>query len=299
MSSVPPVHPDILPIGPDDDAPVREGWKVVLHDGPGGRYGAFAFFPDSTYGTSDAALAAADAWCQRGTVDESDTRNVVRIDIEPRPADGAGPSARAGRRATHGWQVRMQRQGVTYTQFFNDQHFGGRAGALAAARGWRDTRETTLVRTDPREALDRSRDTRSQFGVPGLRLLLIDVGGRRVPSLQASWPETRPDATDRRKRVTLSLERSHPKEVTARLCRMLVEARGTAALPSGSARATSRVQVPDPHGLGDDVAPDVRVALHETYREAYRRAWPAVRRELPYLRARAAQESSQTTDSAG
>ena len=297
------VHPDVLPIYPDDDAPVREGYKVRL---PGGTAAParYAYFPDSTYGSAEGSLRAADTWCRRGAVDDADTRNVVRIEIAEKTEERTGRSGAKrlikARRSTRGWQVRMQRQGVTYTQFFNDNHFGGRLGALAAAHHWRDTRDATLTRISPATALDRSRASRSQCGVPGLRLLVLEVGnGRFVPYLQASWPETGPGGQPVRKRKTLSLEKHDPREVTARLCQMLVEERGREALPAeGLPARAGRVEVPEPVGLGAEADASERAVLLETFAEAYRRAWPFVRKELPALRRKARDQSAaaQETD---
>lgn len=291
VPDAPDLHPDVLPIYPEDDAPIYEGYKVRL---PRGSAREYALFPDTTYGSSETALRVADAWARRGGADETDTRNVIRIEIaektEQRPGRGGTPRTVKARRATAGWQVRMQRQGEAYSQFFNDSHFGGREGALAAAHLWRDARDATLTRVDPKTALDRSRATRSQFGVPGLRLLLIDVGnGRSVPYLQASWPT---GAGGRRTRRGLSLEKHDPQEATAHLCRLVVEARGREALPVEGTPAPTGVAVPEPAGLVDGVTDLARRAeLLGTFAEAYRRAWPFVQRELPRLRRKAREAS--------
>ena len=217
----------ILPIYPDDVAPIREGYKIPLNraggDGEGGLYD-HAFFPDSVYGSTEAAYEAAEAW-RDGEADLEDTRNVVRIEI-PEIKERV-----KRRRATYGWQVRMRRQGKSYTQFFNDNHFGGKEGALRAAQYWRDWRDASLTKTDPREAIEKSRQTRSQFGVPGLRILLVDVGGGSYkPYLQASWPVRGAGGEVKRKRKMFSLEKHDPKKAVVKLCQMLVKARQESAL---------------------------------------------------------------------
>lgn len=278
------VHPDVELIYPDDDAPVYEGYKVRLASG-GVR--PYAFFPDTTYGSSEGALRAADAWARRAPVDTADTRNIVRIEIaekvERKPKRRGTVREVKTRRSTQGWQVRMTRQGVAHSHFFSDGHFGGREGALAAAQHWRNTRDAVLTRVDPDVARDRSRSTRSQFGVPGLRLLLIDVGnGRQVPYLQASWPA---GDDGRRVRRGLSLEKHDPQDATARLCQLLVEKRGRAALPAEGSPAPAHIPVPDAPGLAAGVADaDEREALLGTFAEAYRRAWPSVREGLEAYR---------------
>lgn len=233
--ALPPVALEVLPIYPDDDAPVREGYKVALPEAEG-----FAFFPDTTYGSTEAAYGAATDWAALRALDTDDTRNVVRIAIDPREEERVDDEGRTrtvlARRATHGWQVRMRRQGKSYSQFFNDNHFGGADGALRAAQYWRDLRDAELTRVDPKTAADRSRATRSQFGVPGLRVLMLEIGeGRYSPYLQASWSTTAPSGAVRRKRKTYSLVKHDVDAVTARLCRMLVCARGADALPSTEA----------------------------------------------------------------
>lgn len=295
----PGVHPDVLPIYPDDDAPIHEGYKVRVPDGAAACR-AYAFFPDTAYGSSEGSLRAADAWARRGEIDPADTRNVVRVEIQEKTAcqagcDGAMRIVKA-RRATSGWQVRMTREATAYSRFFSDTHFGGREGALAAAQHWRDARDATLTRVDPQTALDRSRATRSQFGVPGLRLLLIDVGnGRHVPYLQASWPA---GSRGRRKRTSLSLAKHDPREATVRLCQLLVEARGLATLPAGGEWPPAGDDAPVPMGFAGGVTDATeREALMSAFAEAYRRAWPVVHRELPSLRrkARARTETPQAT----
>ncbi len=228
----PPEPLEVLLIQPGDDAPVREGYKVPLPDGDG-----FAYFPDTTYGSTEAAYTAARDWADLRPVDESDTRNLVRIEIDPReeeqPDRNGVKRMVQVRRSTYGWQVRMRRQGESYSQFFNDNHFGGSLGALRAGQFWRALRDSELTRVAPKVAADRSRATRSQFGVPGLRVLMLDVGnGRFSPYLQASWPETTASGKTRRKRKTFSLVKHDVDAVTARLCRLLVRARGTDTLPS-------------------------------------------------------------------
>ncbi|MEM1117263.1 MAG: hypothetical protein AAF845_07800 [Bacteroidota bacterium] len=298
---------EVLPIYPDDDAPVREGYKVALQEDEG-----FAFFPDTTYGSTEAAYAAASDWAVLRSVDEADTRNVIRIEIDPREEVRTDKKGRKKtvrvRRSTYGWQVRMRRQGEAYSQFFNDNHFGGSAGALKAAQYWRNLRDAELTRTDPKTAADRSRATRSQFGVPGLRVLVLDVGnGHHSPYLQASWPEETASGTVRRKRKTYSLAKHDPQEVTARLCRMLVRARGTDALPStedvpAGKRYPAHVQreaeafedaLRTTPPAGPALTDAQRAAYVATFAELYDRAWRGVTERLPEAERKAARLSGE------
>ena len=297
---------EVLPIYPDDDAPVREGYKVVLPEVKG-----FAYFPDTTYGSTEAAYEAASDWAQPRTVDEEDTRNVIRIEIDPREEERTDKKGRKRtvrvRRSTYGWQVRMRRQGEAYSQFFNDNHFGGSVGALKAAQHWRDLRNAELTRTDPKTAADRSRATRSQFGVPGLRVLVLDVGnGHHSPYLQASWPEETAAGGVRRKRKTFSLAKHDPQKVTTRLCRMLVRARGVDALPSTETVPADKtypahvqreaeafgdaLQATPP--AGPPLTDAQRDAYVATFAELYDRAWRGVKERLPEAEAKATRLST-------
>ena len=300
---------DVLPIYPDDDAPVREGYKVVLPNAPDSQTRDHAYFPDTVYGTTEAAYAAALDWATPRPVSDEDTANIIRIEIdakdEERPDGDGGTKTVRTRRSTYGWQVRMRREGTPYSQFFNDNHFGGREGALKAAQHWRDLRDSELTRVDPKVAADRSRATRSQFGVPGLRVLIIDTGnGHHAPYLQASWSETLPSGKSRRKRKTLSLEKHDPQEVTARLSRMLVLARGADALPSTEPFSDAPPS-PDVRAEAKAFAAELdaepprelsaaeRQELVDTFAELYGRAWPGVQDRLPAARDEAARLSKR------
>lgn len=65
--------------------------------------------------------------------------NVTRIDIEPTET----------RSATHGWQVRIRRNGKRHTKFFSDNRYEGRARALEAAVAYRDELLGELPAPDP------------------------------------------------------------------------------------------------------------------------------------------------------
>lgn len=305
--SSPPEMLEVLPIYPDDDAPVREGYKVRLETDDG-----FAFFPDTTYGSTELAYGAAQDWATLRPVDLEDTQNVIRIEIDPKEeerTDAKGNKRRVRvRRSTYGWQVRMRREDTPYSQFFNDNHFGGSLGALKAAQYWRTLRDSELTRTDPKLAADRSRATRSQFGVPGLRVLVIDVGnGNYSPYLQASWPEAADDGKVKRKRKTLSLVKHDPQEITARLCRLLVRARGRDALPSTEEIPAGKRYSPEVRieadafdanlrttpPAGPALSDQERSVYVETFTELYDRAWRGVSERLQNASAKAEKLSSK------
>ena len=55
--------------------------------------------------------------------------------------------------STHGWQVRVYRDGKTYTRMFSDSQFGGRSSAFDEAKRYRAelVEEVAQMPTKPRE----------------------------------------------------------------------------------------------------------------------------------------------------
>lgn len=107
-------------------------------------------------------------------------RNVYRIDIEPSPEF-------PHRHPTHGWQVRIRRNGVQNTKFFSDDKHGkSSAQALAASMNYRDELMPTLPEADSPTL--RSALARSKTGVIGLSFCTKDDGsGTQKPYVQLSW----------------------------------------------------------------------------------------------------------------
>jgi len=254
-----PLHGEALPIlrcDPDENDPVLEGWKIPCKSD---QVYAFCYFPDDVYGSADEAHAAAEAWLEQGdAVDAEDTRNVVRIDID------------RGNRSSHGWQVRMQRRGQVYTQYFSDSRLGGRRSALKAAQYWRDqTSREAPSAEDPRE---KSKVSRSQFGIPGMRVFLARVGDNYVPYLQVSWPEQ-----EGRTFKTLSLEKWGPRKATFKLCQVLIQARTEAELDEAALNDPgSPFSVMEPFQSSDPEHLEQLDAL-------YRKAQPAVEKRYNAL----------------
>ncbi len=117
-------------------------------------------------------------------------RNVYRIDIEP-------SDAYPHRHSTHGWQVRIRRNGVQHTKFFSDDKHDGRAKALLAAIVYRDELMPTLPEAD--DPTKKSAQARSKTGVIGLSFCTKDDGsGTHKPYVQLSW------TGENRKRQTAS-----------------------------------------------------------------------------------------------
>jgi len=105
--------------------------------------------------------------------------NVYRIDIEATPAY-------PDRHPTHGWQVRIRRQGEQHTKFFSDERCGGREQALQKAIAYRD--ELLAELPEPADSVLESAKARSKTGVIGLNFCNKDDGsGKRKPYIQLSW----------------------------------------------------------------------------------------------------------------
>jgi len=101
--------------------------------------------------------------------------HVTRIDIEP--------SERHPRRhPTHGWQVRVRRDGERQTKFFADARHGGREGALAAAVEYRDEVLAAVADTPARP-----RRAWSNTGVVGLSVREKQEGDEAKPYVQINW----------------------------------------------------------------------------------------------------------------
>lgn len=110
-----------------------------------------------------------------------DRHHIVRIDIDdPDNPDAVG---------THGWQVKVRRQGRVHTKFFNDRKYGGPDLALAEAEPYRDSLLKALP--PPSTGIERSREARAQpvADVPGLRLVWRDRADGPAPYVQISWME--------------------------------------------------------------------------------------------------------------
>jgi len=101
--------------------------------------------------------------------------HVTRIDIEP--------SARYPKRhPTHGWQVRVRRDGERHTKFFADARHDGAGGAFDAAVDYRDG-----LLAETAEAPARVRKAWSNTGVVGLSVRDKVEGGEPKPYVQINW----------------------------------------------------------------------------------------------------------------
>ncbi|MDQ7041837.1 MAG: AP2 domain-containing protein [Rhodothermus sp.] len=145
-------------------------------------------------------------------------RNIFRIDVQ----------------ATHGWQVRIQRQNQSYTQFFSDKKYGSPAKAFEAALAYRDRLlqelpppinptarlRTPEVRRKAAEAINRS-------GVIGIGFSVkVTRQGIRRPYVQGYWT----DAQGRRRATSRSIEAHGLKGALELVCRKLYEVQGNRGL---------------------------------------------------------------------
>ncbi len=105
--------------------------------------------------------------------------NVYRIDI-------IATQSYPNRHPTHGWQVRVRRQGVQHTKFFSDDKYGGREEALQESIKYRDNLIKSLP--EPANSVEESAKARSKTGVVGLNFCNKDDGsGKQKPYIQLSW----------------------------------------------------------------------------------------------------------------
>lgn len=118
--------------------------------------------------------------------------HITRIDIEP--------SEKYPRRhPTHGWQVRVRRDGRRLSKFFADARHGGRDGALEAAMDYRDRLLDQLPEPDARP-----RKAWSNTGVVGLSVReKQEAGGEGKVYVQLNWI----DADGKRRGASYSVEK--------------------------------------------------------------------------------------------
>ncbi len=69
---------------------------------------------------------------------------------------------------TNGFQVRVNRRGISINEFFSDKKYGGRAGALSEAMHFRDGVVRDL-KPIPRSELARRATARNTSGIVGVR----------------------------------------------------------------------------------------------------------------------------------
>jgi hypothetical protein len=104
---------------------------------------------------------------------------------------------------SHGWLVRLQRNGRAYARFFADNRYGDQSTALHAAREYRDRLVSELPA--PCRRIQAERITlRNSSGVVGVcRVVREDSNGARYEFWQATWSP----APGRRKTAKFSIRR--------------------------------------------------------------------------------------------
>jgi hypothetical protein len=104
-------------------------------------------------------------------------------------------------RRTHGYMVRMARQGIRHQKFFSDLKYGGKAKALGSARKLYEQWTKELPQRVSAE--DRLTD-RNRTGRVGVYLAVSrESGGQSYDAYCASWTDDR----GRRHKISFSLQR--------------------------------------------------------------------------------------------
>ncbi len=145
-------------------------------------------------------------------------RNIFRIDVH----------------ATHGWQVRIQRQHQSYTQFFSDKKYGSPEKAFEAALAYRDRllkelpppiNPTARLRTP--EVRRKAAESINRSGVIGIGFSVkVTRQGIRRPYVQGYWI----DADGRRRATSRSIEAHGLQGALELVCRKLYEVRANRGL---------------------------------------------------------------------
>ena len=150
------------------------------------------------------------------------------------------------------WWVRLLREGEQTDRRFRDRDHGGEAGALEAARAWRDAEIERLGPT-PRsdasqmltpEARRKNRRAVSQTGVTGISVVVKEFSASRVPYVTAYWI----DGEGRRRQTSFSAGR-HGAEGALRLA------------------AEARAQTTEWHGEPARTADEIYQAAEDRVRE--------------------------------
>ncbi|MFO7313616.1 hypothetical protein [Rhodothermus marinus] len=145
-------------------------------------------------------------------------RNIFRIDVH----------------ATHGWQVRIQRQNQSYTQFFSDKKYGSSEKAFEAARAYRDQLLQELPPPIDPTARLRTPEVRQKAAASINRSGVLGIGfsvkvtrqGIRRPYVQGYWI----DANGRRRATSRSIEAHGLKGALELVCRKLYEVQANRGL---------------------------------------------------------------------
>ena len=114
---------------------------------------------------------------------------------------------------SHGWQVRLRRQGRQFSKFFSDGKYGGTGRALRIARAYRD--ELLAKLPEPERAGAEGKLTRRNVsGVVGVSRIVIKSGTSRYEFWQATWSS----GPGVRKRMKFSVRRYGEKRAFELAC---------------------------------------------------------------------------------
>ena len=141
--------------------------------------------------------------------------HITRIDIEP-------SEEHPGRHPTHGWQVRVRRDGERLSKFFADSKYESREAAVEAAIAYRDKLMASIPEgpTKPRKAW-------SNTGVVGLSVREKTDGGRSKLYVQLNWV----NAEGKRKAGSFSVEKWGLRRALWNGCLKLYRERKSAGYP--------------------------------------------------------------------
>ena len=156
-----------------------------------------------------------DAAVKRHPKTERRLHHITRIDIHP-------SDEHPDRHPTHGWQVRVRRDGERMSKFFADAKHDGRDGALEAAFAYRNEllAELPTEPTKPRQAW-------SNTGVVGLSLREKTTGPRPKLYVQLNWI----NAEGKRKAGSYSVEKWGIRRALWNGCLKLYRERKAAGYP--------------------------------------------------------------------
>ncbi len=119
---------------------------------------------------------------------------------------------------THGWQVRIERYGESYTKFFSDSKFEkGSQGAYDTALDWRDNKlaelpdpESPIARLHNKKVREKQWRAINRTGVKGIGFSMTRKknSSSRTPYVQAYWR----DANGKPKATSFSVEKHGGKK---------------------------------------------------------------------------------------
>ena len=189
-----------------------------------------------------------------GAPELRELHHITRIDIDP-------SDEYPHRHPTHGWQVRARHDGKRLSKFFADAKHGGRDGALASAKVYRDDLLATMPDTPkkPRKAW-------SNTGVVGLSVREKDEGAKPKLYVQLNWI----DATGKRRAASYSVEKWGLRRALWNGCLRLYRERQDAGAPVEEAHVMfARAQEPFAEQIREEIRAEEKARrIEEMEKEA-------------------------------